>query len=83
MSDKIDDILFEYICACCGHEDLVHLNLGTICKNCNWEYDPDEESNNPMAIGPNGMTVSDYYSAWVRAGKPKGLSRWCWKDEVN
>ena len=60
MSDKIDDILFEYICACCGHEDLVRMNLGTICKNCNWEYDPNEEGDDPYAFGPNGTNVSEY-----------------------
>ena len=83
MTEKIDEILFEYICACCGHEDHVNMNIGTVCKNCNWEYDPDEEGDDPYAFGPNGTNVSEYHSAWVRAGKPKGLPRWRWKDEVN
>lgn len=83
MSERIDDILFEYVCACCGHGDLVPIYIGTVCKNCYWEYDPDEESDDPDAIGPNGTNVNEYHSAWVRAGKPKGLPRWRWKDEVN
>lgn len=83
MSEKIDEILFEYFCACCGQEDYVHMNIGTICKNCNWEYDTEEESDDPLAIGPNGMTVSDYRGTWIRAGKPKGIPRWRWKEEVN
>jgi hypothetical protein len=37
----------------------------------NWEYDTEEESDDPLAIGPNGMTVSDYRGTWIRAGKPK------------
>lgn len=78
-----EKILFEYLCACCGYKDHVHMNIGTVCRNCNWEYDPNEEGDDPYAIGPNGTNVDEYYSAWVRAGKPKGKPRWLWNDEVN
>jgi len=78
-----DNILFEYICSCCGHEDMVYYNIGTVCRNCNWEYDPNEEGDDPYAIGPNGCSVEEYYYAWERAGKPKGKARWEWSEEVN
>jgi len=78
-----DNILFEYICSCCGEEDMVHFNVGTVCKNCGWEYDPNEEGDDPYAIGPNGSNVDDYRAAWIRAGEPKGESRWQWSEEVN
>jgi hypothetical protein len=62
--------------------DLEH-PLGIICEKCNWEHNLDEESDDINAIGPNGMTLSDYRGKWIRAGKPIGIPSWQWPEEVN
>lgn len=79
----VDEILFEYICFCCGDQQLVNYNIGTTCKNCGWEYSPEEEKNDHEAIGPNGCTIDEYRATWIRAGKPKGTPRRYWREEVN
>lgn len=39
-------------------------SLGSICPVCEWERDSDEESNDPLAYGPNGSTLAHYRVLW-------------------
>ncbi|NBP59350.1 hypothetical protein EBU71_22905 [bacterium] len=79
----VDEILFEYTCVCCDNKQLISYNIGTLCNNCYWEYSPEEERNDPDAIGPNGQTLDEYRNSWIRAGKPKATPRRYWREEVN
>lgn len=81
MADKP----FQYFCDCCDHYIMVEspIFIGIVCPECNWEYDAEEQTNDPDAIGLNGLIVKEYRRAWIRAGMPRGKPRHLWPEEVN
>lgn len=73
--------MYKYTCPCCKHATEMKdagESMGHICRNCFWEEDEWEESNDPDCVGANGSTLDDYRNAWIAAGRPKNMPRWRW-----